>query len=137
MLNKLTGSVDGEKKLNNKLIGDTVCTIKGTLIHIQFRDEIKGDKRMKKTVIGGFIMLGGLFTTLTVILCGAIYAPHITAWSGKSRLWHAIFGAPQYGGEVVQSLFLGFPFILGVIFTLLGLTILGMEYYKTFEKKVK
>ena len=92
---------------------------------------------MKRIVIGGFIMLGGLLTTLTIILCGSMYAPHITAWSGKSTLWYAIFGEPQYGEEFVQSLFLGFPFILGVIFTLLGLTILGMEYYKTFEKNVK
>ena len=91
---------------------------------------------MKRTVIGGFIMLGGLLTTLTIILCGAIYAPHITAWSGKSTLWYAIFGAKEYGEDVAQSLFLGFPFMLGVFFTLLGLTILGMEYYKTFDKKV-
>ncbi|MGY3718027.1 hypothetical protein ACWE42_21160 [Sutcliffiella cohnii] len=80
-------------------------------------------------------MLGGLLTTLTIILCGTIYAIHITAWSGKSKLWHAIFGAKQFGNEVVQSLFLGFPFILGVIFTLIGLVILGMEYYKTIEKQ--
>jgi len=92
---------------------------------------------MKRTLIGGFIMLGGLLTTLTIILSGAIYAPHITVWPGKSQLWHAIFGTNPYDDEVVQSLFLGFPFVLGVIFTLLGLAILGMEYYKTFEKKVK
>ena len=98
--------------------------------------KLRGDKRMKRTVIGGFIMLGGLLTTLTITLCGAIYAPHITAWSGKSKLWYTIFGEKHYGDEVVQSLFLGFPFVLGVIFTLLGLTILGMEYYKTFDKKV-
>ncbi|SDP81755.1 hypothetical protein SAMN05421677_1439, partial [Halobacillus aidingensis] len=53
----------------------------------------------------------------------------------KSKLWHAIFGDKQYGDEVVQSLFLGFPFILGVIITVLGLVILGVEYYKTIEKK--
>ncbi|WP_186579715.1 hypothetical protein [Aquibacillus kalidii] len=90
---------------------------------------------MKRTIIGGFIMLGGLLTTLTIILSGTIYAPHITEWSGKSKLWHAIFGAKQYGDEAVQSLFLGFPFILGVVVTLLGLIILGIEYYKTFEKQ--
>jgi len=90
---------------------------------------------MKRTIIGGFIMLGGLFTTLIIILSGTIFATHITAWSGKSKLWHAIFGAKQYEDEVVQSLFLGFPFVLGVIFTLLGLVILGIEYFKTFEKQ--
>ncbi|WP_430787171.1 hypothetical protein VBD025_15740 [Virgibacillus flavescens] len=89
---------------------------------------------MKRIIIGGFIMLGGLSITLTIILSGSIYATQITSWSGKSKLWHAIFGAEQYGDEVVQSLFLGFPFVLGVILSLLGLIILGMEYYKTFQK---
>ncbi|WP_117170123.1 hypothetical protein [Paraliobacillus sediminis] len=90
---------------------------------------------MKRTIIGGFVMLGGLLTIVTIILSGTIYATHITEWSGKSKLWHVIFGAKQYGDEVVQSLFLGFPFILGVIFTFSGLIILGVEYYKTFEKQ--
>ncbi|WP_406944268.1 hypothetical protein ACJA3J_12980 [Halobacillus sp. SY10] len=90
---------------------------------------------MKRIIIGGFIMLGGLLITLTIILSGAIYATQITSWSGKSKLWHAIFGDKQYGDEVVQSLFLGFPFILGVIITVLGLVILGIEYYKTIEKQ--
>lgn len=90
---------------------------------------------MKRTIIGGFIMLGGLLTTLTIILSGTIFATHITAWSGKSKLWHAIFGEKQYEDEVVQSLFLGIPFVLAVIFTLLGLLILGIEYFKTFKKQ--
>ncbi|WP_112180401.1 hypothetical protein [Paraliobacillus zengyii] len=90
---------------------------------------------MKRIVIGGFIMLGGLLVTLTIILAGSIYATNITEWSGKSKLWHAIFGAEQYGSEVVQSLFLGFPFIVGVLLTILGLIILGQEYYKTFKDK--
>jgi hypothetical protein len=80
-------------------------------------------------------MLSGLLVTLTIILSGTIYATHMTAWSGKSKLWHAIFGAEQYGDEVVQSLFLGFPFMLGVFFTLLGLIILVIEYYKTFNNQ--
>jgi len=90
---------------------------------------------MKRTIIGGFIMLGGLLTTLTIILSGTIFATHITAWSGKSKLWYAIFGARQYEEEVVESLFLGFPFVVGVVFTLLGLVILCIEYLKTFEKQ--
>jgi hypothetical protein len=90
---------------------------------------------VKRTIIGGFIMLSGLLVTLTIILSGTIYATHMTAWSGKSKLWHAIFGAEQYGDEVVQSLFLGFPFMLGVFFTLLGLIILVIEYYKTFNNQ--
>ncbi|MEH7178299.1 hypothetical protein [Neobacillus vireti] len=89
---------------------------------------------MNKILIGGFVMFGGLLVCLTIILSGAIYATSITAWSGKSKLWFAIFGEKQYGDEVVQSLFLGFPFIVGALFATIGLIILGYEYYKTFKK---
>ncbi|MGE8206781.1 hypothetical protein ACQKP0_19915 [Heyndrickxia sp. NPDC080065] len=88
---------------------------------------------MKRTIIGGFILLGGLLVTLSIIIASAIYATSITEWSGKSKLWFVIFGEMQYGDEVVQSLFLGFPFVLGVLFTILGLIILSYEYYKTFK----
>ncbi|MYL71816.1 hypothetical protein GLW00_13195 [Halobacillus litoralis] len=89
---------------------------------------------MKRTLIGGFVMLGGLFITMTMIIAGAIYAPHMTSWSGKSKLWYAVFGGRQYGDENVDSLFLGFPFILGVTLTIGGLVILCFEYYETIEK---
>jgi hypothetical protein len=88
---------------------------------------------MNRIIIGGFVMLGGLMVTLTIILSGAIYAPSITEWSGKSKLWFAIFGDQQYGNESVQSLFLGFPFVVGILFTISGLVIIGYEYYKSFE----
>lgn len=85
---------------------------------------------MKKIVIGGFIMLAGLLITLTIILSAAIFAAELTSWSGKSKLWFSIFGARQYGNEVVDSLFLGFPFVIGVLLAILGLVILAMEYYR-------
>ncbi|NEU31233.1 hypothetical protein GN156_10620 [bacterium LRH843] len=89
---------------------------------------------MKRTVIGGFIMLGGLLTTLTIIVVAATYIPSMTSWSG-SKLWYAIFGGKQYGNEVVQSLFLGFPFVVGLLLSILGLVILVMEYFdKSFLK---
>ena len=89
---------------------------------------------MKRTVIGGFLMFGGLFITLTIIVVAATYIPSITSWSG-SKLWYAIFGGIQYGNEVVQSLFLGFPFVVGVLLSILGLAILVMEYFdKSFFK---
>jgi len=69
---------------------------------------------MKRVYIGGIIALTGVITSLSMIIAAAIYAPHITAWSG-SKLWFAIFGAKQYGNEVVQSLFLGVPFRSGVL----------------------
>ena len=83
---------------------------------------------MKKTVIGGIIMLSGVLTTLCIILSAAIYTPNITSWSG-SKLWFAIFGAKKYGNEVIQSLFLGTPFVIGIILAIIGLIILGKEYF--------
>lgn len=83
---------------------------------------------MKKTVIGGILLLSGIITTIGIILAAAIYAPSITSWSG-SKLWFAIFGAKRYGNEVIQSLFLGAPFIIGIILAIIGLIILGIEYF--------
>ena len=83
---------------------------------------------MKKTIIGGIIMLSGILSTLSIILVAAIYAPSITSWSG-SKLWFAIFGAKKYGNEVIQSLFLGTPFVIGVILVIIGLIILVKEYF--------
>lgn len=84
---------------------------------------------MKRTVIGGFIMMGGLFTTLTIILVAMTYIPSMTSWSG-SKFWYAIFG-----NDAGQSLFLGFAFVVGLLFTILGLVILVREYFdKSFLK---
>lgn len=95
----------------------------------QVNEESRGEIKMKKVVIGGFILLSGLLTTLTIIFAAAIYASSITMWVGKSKLWYAIFGANHYGNEVSQSLHLGFPFIIGVLLSVIGLTILGQEYF--------
>lgn len=82
---------------------------------------------MKKTVIGSVFMLSGIIVTISVIITAALYVPSITAWSG-SKLWYAIFGAKQYGNEVVQSLFLGAPFVIGIILAIIGLIMLVVEY---------
>jgi hypothetical protein len=83
---------------------------------------------MKKVIIGGILLFTGSLITLAIILAAALYVPSITAWSG-SKLWYAIFGAKQYGNEVVQSLSLGFPFIVGVILFVIGLIVLVREYF--------
>lgn len=83
---------------------------------------------MKRVFIGGIVVFTGIITSLSMIIAAAIYAPHITAWSG-SKLWFAIFGARQYGNEVVQSLFLGTPFVIGLVLAGIGLIILAKEYY--------
>jgi hypothetical protein len=83
---------------------------------------------MKKTIIGSTIMLSGVIITIGIIITAGLYVPNITAWSG-SKLWYAIFGVRQYGSEVVQSLFLGGPFVIGIILTIIGLIILAVEYF--------
>lgn len=86
---------------------------------------------MKRVLIGGFVMMGGLIIAATVILAGAIYVPDSTSWwSGRSKFWFAILGGEQYGDDAVDSLFLGLPLIAGVLLALVGLLILGREYYK-------
>lgn len=89
---------------------------------------------MRRTIIGGFLFLGGLLVSLGVIISASIYATNITSWSGKSKLWFALFGAEQYDGEIVDSLFLGFPFVVGIILAVLGIAILSYEYYESFVK---
>jgi len=84
---------------------------------------------MKKAIIGSVIMLSGVIITMSIIIVAALYLPNITGWSG-SKLWYAIFGAKQYGNEVAQSLFLGVPFVIGIIFVALGLIILAVEFLK-------
>ena len=83
---------------------------------------------MKKVIIGGILLFTGSLISLAIILAAALYVPSITTWSG-SKLWYAIFGAKQYGNEVVQSLSLGFPFIVGVILFVIGLIVLVSEYF--------
>ncbi|NUU74705.1 hypothetical protein [Paenibacillus xylanilyticus] len=83
---------------------------------------------MKRVIIGGLLLFTGSLISLSIILAAALYAPSITAWSG-SKLWYTIFGAERYGDEVVQSLSLGFPFIMGVILFVIGLIVLVREYF--------
>lgn len=82
---------------------------------------------MKRTIIGSVFMLSGIIVSISVIITAALYVPSITAWSG-SKLWYAIFGAKQYGNEVVQSLFIGAPFVIGIILAVIGLIMLVVEY---------
>lgn len=84
---------------------------------------------MKKIIIGGILMFNGALISLAVMIAAALYVPNITAWSG-TKLWYAIFGAKQYGNEVVQSLSLGFPFVVGTILFILGLIVVVIEYFK-------
>lgn len=84
---------------------------------------------MKKAIIGSTLLLTGVLITMGIILTAGLYVPYITSWSGNSKLWFAILGAKQYGSDVVQSLFLGGPFVIGVILSIIGFIILALEYF--------
>ncbi|MEK8130401.1 hypothetical protein WMW72_21060 [Paenibacillus filicis] len=84
---------------------------------------------MKKTIIGGILTCTGTFISLAILIAAALYVPSITAWRG-SKLWFAIFGTDSLGDQVVQSLFLGLPFTVGIVLFVLGLVVLAIEYFK-------
>jgi len=83
---------------------------------------------MKRTVIGTVFMFIGLFICLTIIVLAIIQLPHIDTWRGQ-KLWFTIFGATDLGNS--QSLFLGIPFVAGVILFLCGLLMLSIEYFNS------
>jgi len=83
---------------------------------------------MKRTIIGGILVLTGTIISLCIIITAAAVVPSVTTWSG-SKLWYTIFG-DKYGNGESQSLFMGFPFAVGIILFLIGLFILGVEYFK-------
>jgi hypothetical protein len=84
---------------------------------------------MKKIIIGSVLMLSGILISIGIIIAAAVIMPSMTGWSG-SKLWFAIFGEEQLNGQAVQSLFLGFPFILGILLSVAGFAILVIEYFK-------
>lgn len=73
---------------------------------------------MKRTVIGGILMLSGILMTLTIIVSATLYARRLTSWS-NSKLWYAVF----------DELSLDIPFGVGIIITVVGLIILAKEYF--------
>ncbi|MCI3919174.1 hypothetical protein MO973_02870 [Paenibacillus sp. TRM 82003] len=83
---------------------------------------------MKRTIIGGILLLNGTLISLSILIAAALYVPSITYWRG-SKLWFAIFGAKDLGNEVVQSLSLGFPFVVGLVLFTLGLLVLIVEFF--------
>ncbi|UVI29269.1 hypothetical protein [Paenibacillus spongiae] len=85
---------------------------------------------MKRTIIGGLLFSSGALICLVILILAALHVPSITAWRG-SKLWFAIFGTNEpMGNNEVNSLFLGFPFIVGIVLFILGFIVLVVEYFK-------
>lgn len=74
---------------------------------------------MKKTVIGGILTCIGSLISLSIIILAAFEVPDIHEWRG-SKL-----------DEAINSLSLGFPLIIGILFLIMGLIVLAIEYFRT------
>ena len=87
---------------------------------------------MKKTVIGIAMLISGIILNSFLILSAMQYLPHMTAWSSSypSKLFFLIFAGQSRFNDGVDGLGLGIPFVLGVVFVILGLIILAIEYLK-------
>jgi len=87
---------------------------------------------MKKTVIGIAMLISGIILNSFLILSAMQYLPHMTAWSSSypSKLFFLIFAGQSRFNDGVDGLGLGIPFVLGVVFVILGLIILAIEYFK-------
>jgi predicted Co/Zn/Cd cation transporter (cation efflux family) len=84
---------------------------------------------MKKVIIGGSISLCGAIIHAAVIIAAGVYSVSLTSWSGSSKFWYAIFGAPTYGNEVNLSLKAGFLFVASLILVLAGIIIMALELF--------
>lgn len=82
---------------------------------------------MKKIIIGSVLLVSGIIIIMSIICGASIYSSNITAWSGNSKLWFAIFGEAYPGS---QSLSLGPLFLIGAVLGITGLIILAIEYYR-------
>jgi hypothetical protein len=87
---------------------------------------------VKKTVIGAVILIAGVLQTMGIIISGVVYLPHLTTWltSYPSKLLFLILAGRSQFNDGADGLGLSIFFILGIIMTFLGLTILIYEYMR-------
>ena len=81
---------------------------------------------MKKTIIGSTLLISGVYIVVTIIQSALIYLPNQNSWlpTYSSKLWSIIFGTLDVGQN------LGFVFYFGIALIIIGLIILGFEYFE-------
>ncbi len=72
---------------------------------------------MKKTIIGSIFLLSGILISMSIIITSVMLVPTVGSWNG-SRLLTTIS---------VNELML--PFSAGILFSVIGLIILTIEYF--------
>ena len=81
---------------------------------------------MKKTAIGITFFLSGIYIVVTIIQSALNYLPHQNGWviTYSSKLWSLIFA------DVSAGLNLGPVLYLGIALIIIGVLILGFEYFE-------
>lgn len=75
---------------------------------------------MKRALIGGFLTLTGSIWALAALLTGGAYVEQVTSW------WTP---PGRYGTALMESGMMA-PLVIGGVLFLLGLVIMGVEYFK-------
>lgn len=85
---------------------------------------------MKKIVIGSVCLVTGVIEVIGILICGAIYLPHLNAWSTSysSKLFFIIFAGKSKFNDGVNGLGLGVFFVFGLVLSIIGIIILFKEY---------
>ncbi len=87
---------------------------------------------MKRAFIGSSLLFIGTLETVGIMLCAVLYLPHVTAWytTYPSKMLFLIFAGKSSLNDGTDGLGLGIFFVVGILFMLLGLVMLGAEYFR-------
>lgn len=87
---------------------------------------------MKKVLIGVCLLIGGIIETVSIIFIASLSLASTTSWdtSYPSKLFFLIFAGCSEFHDGTDGLELGVFFIFGVALVILGLIVLGIEYFK-------
>jgi len=91
---------------------------------------------MKRVLIAITLSVMGIMETIGVMLCAAICLSDAPAWNSEypSKLFFLIFAGQSPAGDAASGLSLGLFFVFGVVLTLSGLVLMGIEYFREESK---
>lgn len=69
---------------------------------------------MNRIKIGGMLMFSGTLISFAILFTASLYLPIIENWRGR---------------QIVQGLFIGSPFVLGILLLLLGFIVLVLDLF--------
>ena len=86
----------------------------------------------KKALIGVCLLIAGIIETVGIIITASLSLASTTSWSTSypSKLFFLIFAGKSRFDDGADGLGLGVFFVFGIILTILGLIVLGIEYFR-------